>query len=136
MKKHFAALVAGVLLITSCGNQDRQLDNLISGVFPNLENGEVMVLPGAGCTSCITDAESSIDSLLKQKDFRIIFTEIKSAKLLKQRLKEKSIDWHNPNLFIDTADLYVSSTKHYNHLWAFPTTLIIKNKRVTKVEKR
>lgn len=135
MRKQLAILIVPFFLFIGCANKNNKLNDFISGAFPDLETGEVMVLPGAGCNSCISEAENSIDSLIKRKDFRIVFSQIESQKLLKQRLKAKNIDWHHPNVFLDTADVYLKSAAEYNDLWAFPTIITVKNNQITKVAK-
>lgn len=132
--KHYAILSFLVLLL-GCANRDDQLNDFISNTFPDLKSGEILVLPGSGCSGCISDAENSIDSLLKIQDYKIIFSRIQSLKTLKNRLAEKHISVNDPDIFLDTADLYVKNAEKYKEIWSYPTRIIIKDKSVIKVAK-
>jgi len=119
----------------ACRDKNHDLNEFIKKTFPDLERGEILIIPNSGCTNCISDAENSVDSLIKVKNFKVVFSQIQSLKALKYRLSQKKIDPTNQNIFIDTADLYINSSADFKELWPFPTKMIVKDKKVVKISK-
>ena len=63
-----------------------------------------LVIPGTGCSGCITFAEQFLkDNIQSHKNLKFILTKINSVKLLKAKL---GIDLRNPNLILDTLNQF------------------------------
>lgn len=135
MKIKYLIFSITILLIFSCQRNGGQLNEFILKTFPDIESGNILVLPGSGCSGCISDAENSIDSLLKTNNYKIIFCKIQSLKTLKNRLRDKKIRLDDPNILIDTADTYIKNSVKYKDFWSYPTHIIVKNKVITEITK-
>jgi len=83
--------------------KEKQLKELIDKLPQSYE--KVLVIPGSGCTGCISDAEKFVIRGMNnlQNQYLIIFTNINSLKLLKLRLGKKV---HNQdNIIFDSKNL-------------------------------
>ncbi|MBB6235540.1 hypothetical protein HDC90_000137 [Pedobacter sp. AK013] len=135
MKTKYLIFSIAFILILSCQRKNDQLNEFIINTFPDIESGNVLVLPGSGCSGCISDAENSIDSLLKTNNYKIIFCKIQSLKTLKNRLRDKRISFDDPNILIDTADNYIKNSVKYKDFWSYPTHIVVKNRVITEITK-
>lgn len=135
MKKILITSFFVTILSLGCKKKTDQLTDFLNNTFPRLENGEILVIPNSGCSGCISDAENTVDSLIKRKNFKIIFTQIQSLKALTYRLKSKNINLADSNIFIDSKNLYLKNSEKYNKLWGFPTRILIENKEVVSIFK-
>lgn len=124
-----------VFLFYGCtNNSNNKLEEFFSKKFPNFYSGEIIVIPGSGCTGCISDAERSLDSLLKIKNNRILFSQIKSIKILKNRLHNQNINPEDSKIYLDINNQYIEHTEKYSEFWSFPTKMTLNNGRVVKIE--
>lgn len=124
-----------LFLYVGCTTKDSDLNSFLNKTFPDLKEGEVLIIPGTGCSGCISDAEKSLDSLIRIKNHRIILSQIQSFKTLKNRFMEKNIDIRNKNVHVDTAEQFIKSSKSYSDLWAYPTRISIKNYKIVSIAK-
>ncbi|MEQ1554643.1 MAG: hypothetical protein ABL929_10715, partial [Ferruginibacter sp.] len=100
-----------VLLLGSCKRKDnlecikkfKQLDSL-----KNKDN--LYIIPGSGCTGCISDIETLALNNVTNPNKYFLFTKIKSVKLFKNRF---GIDFiKHKNVILDTANLFNYPTKY------------------------
>jgi hypothetical protein len=94
-----------VLLLGSCKSNDN-LESL--KVFKQLalsrNKDNIYVIPGSGCTGCISDIETLAINNVSDSNKYFLFTKIKSVKLFRNRF---GIDFINhKNVILDTADLF------------------------------
>ncbi len=94
-----------VLLLGSC----KPNDNLESiHVFKQLavleDKDDVYIIPGSGCTGCISDIETLAINNVNKPNKYFLFTKIKSVKLFRNRF---GVDFINhKNVILDTANLF------------------------------
>jgi hypothetical protein len=94
-----------VLLFGSCKSNDN-LESL--KVFKQLalskNKDNIYVIPGSGCTGCISDLETLAINNVSDSNKYFLFTKIESVKLFRNRF---GIDFINhKNVILDTADLF------------------------------
>ena len=82
----------------------------------NLDSTEIIILvPGSGCSGCITKAEHFM---------KFILTNIQSYKILRLKLGEEA--FHSPLLYLDKNNVWYN-TKNENNI--YPQVLFINNKK-------
>jgi hypothetical protein len=126
-----------VLLVTvnwSCNKTDEKLGSFLLEKFPLFANGTVIVIPGGGCTGCITSIERQVDSLAKVDTIRIVYTKVSSFKILNSQLREKGVLNH-PNIYVDSVNKYEEVAESYSDIWSFPTFIRLKDGRIKSVRK-
>jgi hypothetical protein len=104
-----------VLLLGSCKPKDnleslkffKQLDAL-----KNKDN--VYIIPGSGCTGCISDIETLAISKVKDSNKYFLFTKIKSVKLFRNRFGTDFIN--HKNVILDTTNLF-EYPNNYNDIY-------------------
>ncbi|MFA6072370.1 MAG: hypothetical protein WC810_27730, partial [Janthinobacterium sp.] len=109
-RKIAIALMIFTHMLCGCENKNDKLNAFISERFPTLKDGQILVIPNSGCTTCISEAENSIDSLIRTKNYRVIFTQVQSLKVLKYRLSKLDINLKNANIFVDANNDYIKSS--------------------------
>lgn len=119
----------------SCNNKNEPLKAFLDKKFPAFHNGTVIIIPGGGCTGCITSIERQADSLSKIDTIRLLYTRIKSIKLLKLQLNGMGIMWDARHIHIDSMNNYEKVTERYSDLWAYPTFIRLKNNKIELVSK-
>lgn len=132
--KGIVALLILVLCV-SCNTEKEPLKAFLENQYPAFHNGTVIVIPGGGCTGCITSIERQADSLSKIDTVRLLYTRIKSIKLLKLQLKEMGVSWDASHIHIDSMNNYEKVTEKYSDLWAYPTFIRLKNGKIESVAK-
>ena len=108
-------LLSIVLLLGSCESKDSlgSLD-LFKQLTSLKENDYVYIIPGSGCTGCISEIETYAMNNVKTSNNYFLFTKIKSVKLFKNRF---GIDFINhKNVILDTANLF-KYPNNYNDIY-------------------
>ena len=92
----------------------------------NLDSTEIIILvPGSGCSGCITKAEHFIAKYFnKLNKVKFILTNIQSYKILRLKLGEEA--FHSPLLYLDKNNVWYN-TKNENNI--YPQVLFINNKK-------
>lgn len=129
----FFLLVGGIFFI-SCNSSNRNMNLFIDNAFPTFENGTVIIVPGSGCTTCLSVFEKKLDSLVKLDSIRLIFTNIISKKLLYNRINEKGL-LGSSKIFIDSNNLYLKCSKELSEFWPYPTFIKIEKGKIEKISK-
>lgn len=82
---------------------------------------KVLVIPGAGCSGCVSGAEKFVKENIDRADeILIIFTAIPSQKMLKMKLE---IDLNQHNIYLDLENQFNSG----NVYSFYPTVFYLKN---------
>ena len=107
------AIVSFILL--SCSNKYE--DAIVRRVERFLEDNlsqydEVVIIPGAGCTGCISNAESFFLNNVSNDRILFVFTYFISQKSLYMRLGQENLA--RDNVLIDTDDRFYVSHYHDN----------------------
>jgi hypothetical protein len=107
MKKVIIIFVSFIVL--SCNNENKPISGGIQkGNFKNFlkqhqqdfeKYKKIMIIPGSGCTSCITDAETYYTKNYLDNFTLYIFTAIGDVKILKMKFAEDQIN--RKNILID-----------------------------------
>lgn len=123
------------LIQASCKDEKSPLTEFVNTAFPDLQNGLILVIPDAGCTGCITDAENSLNDFLKEDDNRVVFSEIQSVKTVKYRLKQISVNSEDAKVFVDSLNKFTKSTDEYKDLWGFPLHIQVENSKAVSINR-
>ncbi len=131
MKKILFSLIF-IILLGCISDRDKYIQNTLNELekVPNFSISKynyVVIIPGAGCSGCISEAESfflenSNDSIY------FVFTNIYSLKYLKLRTKNKI---NNSNVFIDKENKLLNSNIQEN---IYPIIFNLKNKSNIKYD--
>ena len=73
---------------------------------------EIVIIPGAGCTGCISNAENYFKNNVYNDRYMFIFTYFMSKKSLFMRLGQDNLV--RDNVLIDTSDLFYVPHNHDN----------------------
>lgn len=124
MKKYIFALI---LCFISCKKTDTYEDK-ISNKLESLDNFSfqnysfVIIIPGSGCTGCISEAESFFHENIDNENVFFIFTKINSVKNLRLRFGNL-LD--RINVLVDQKDsFYIRDT----NTSIYPVIIYIQNK--------
>jgi len=90
----------------------------------------IMILPESGCSGCISSAEKFVFENYKSNDLMIIFTGIRSKKLLQIRLNY--FDKIPSNIHFDEDNLYALDSKEEGSI--YPAIIYTENKKIKKIE--
>ncbi len=74
----------------------------------------VYIIPGSGCTGCISDIETLAMNNLNAPTKYFVFTKIKSVKLFRNRFGVEFIN--HKNVILDTTNLF-KYPKNYNDIY-------------------
>ncbi len=85
----------------------KQLDSL-------KDNDHIYIIPGSGCTGCISDIETLALNNVNDSNKYFFFTKIKSVKLFKNRFGIAFIN--HKNVILDTANLF-TYPNNYNDIY-------------------
>lgn len=122
------------LIACSCTNNssyERLLSSLLEKNIDLQDYSVVVIIPGAGCTGCISQAEDFFRQQMSREDHLFIFTNITSLKTLK--LKMENIDIENlDNTIIDKENLYDIQE---NQECIYPHIAIVENGRIKEVSR-
>lgn len=87
----------------------------------------LVVIPGSGCTGCISGAENYLKTNVdKSSRIKYILTNIQSLKILKLKIS-KAIA--SPNIYIDEDNLWYDAD---NRLSIYPLVLYLNKKQIIK----
>lgn len=92
-----------LIILNSCKTNSEFFND-----FPELngmlkDNSNIYVIPGSGCTGCISDMEQFALNNKGNNVNYFIFTRIKSVKLFKVKFSEI---WNSPNTIIDSLNKF------------------------------
>lgn len=96
-----------ILIVSSCKkNYKDTLQSIVDN--ENIENVEkyeaIVIIPGSGCTGCITNAENYFLQNCDNSSTLFVLTHISSLKELKLRLSQSNLD--RENVIIDKANKF------------------------------
>jgi hypothetical protein len=118
------------LLLGSCKPKDN-LESL--AVFKQLtalkDKDNIYIIPGSGCTGCISDIETLAINTVNNPNKYFLFTKIKSVKLFRNRFGSDFIN--HKNVILDTANLF----KYPNNYSDIYPLLLSKANGIFKVTK-
>lgn len=105
-------LILAIIFITTllcCNNEksyQQELSNIVSE-YPNEDLSQfdaIVIIPGSGCSGCITDAEHYFQKNIGNDRIKFVFTFITSKKLLTLLIGEDNINSHN--ILIDNNNTF------------------------------
>lgn len=132
--KRILIFVSLGILACSCANNasyEKVLSSLLEKNIDLKDYSAVVIIPGAGCTGCISQAEDFFRQEMWREDHLFIFTNITSLKTLK--LKMEGIDLENmDNTIIDKENLYDIQE---NQECIYPHIAIVENGRIKEVSR-
>lgn len=132
MKKYGILLI---FLLLSCtadkGNFAFYLSPINKYQNKIVKNGAIVLVPGGGCTGCITGMETFIDTnYLLYPNVVYVFTNIQSIKLLKLKLSSVMFE-SSDNIIVDlNNDFFNMADKNK----IYPSVLHLKNMHVQKID--
>lgn len=114
-----------VLLLGSCQPKDNLKSLELFKQLTSLKDKDnVYIIPGSGCTGCISDIETLAMNNVHNPNKYFLFTKIKSVKLFRNRF---GIDFiNNQNVILDTLNLF-KYPKGYSEIYP----LLLSNVRGT-----
>ena len=90
----------------------------------------IVIIPGTGCTGCITEAESFFINNYANEKIKFIFTNILSYKILRLKVGENRLN--RKNVLIDKANhFYLDNFEER----IYPVRIKIENMNVIKIER-
>ena len=99
-------LLFSLIELNSCRATTQQSDQLLE--FKQLEKiregSKVFIIPGSGCTGCITDIENTAIHNLNSDSLYFIFTRLTSFKLFRNRFGNTFIE--SKNVLLDTGNIF------------------------------
>ena len=114
MKIHYIFICILLVFSKSSCKSESEIDNQLKE-FKLLEkaknNSFVYVIPGAGCTGCISEAEKIATEKMNNDSFYFLFTRINSIKLFK--LKFPNLFKAN-NVIIDSQNIYIYTQQKFD----------------------
>ena len=116
MKPYFIILI--FLFLASCAVKEKTIvdfENKLSAIdkpiIQKKELSTVLIVPGAGCSGCVSNTENFIKKNISQlEQTLIIFTAIPSEKMLRMKL---GIELETENIYLDLDDVF-NSGKMYS----------------------
>jgi hypothetical protein len=107
-----------LLIITACNNSNnKELNNnsvilkknfinfLETEKYSHKEFEKIIVIPGSGCTGCISDAEKKFSENYKKSEILYIFTAIGDLKLFKLNFPKDAFNYRNT--IIDSNNIMI-----------------------------
>lgn len=97
--------ICTLLLLICQGCNIEKGENFINLIVPkNLEDSTlIFIIPGSGCSGCITSVEEEAFIHANEKRYFFVFTRIGSKKLFKQRFRSILLA---KNILIDSLNLF------------------------------
>lgn len=132
MIQRYIIIVIALCTFFSCSTEERKdkkyLSDHITFLIPTLGRcyNHVIIIPGSGCSGCITVAEDFLKNNYKNPEYLFILTNITSLKILSHKVGFNVINVKN--IIIDDRNEY----SHFN-LSVYPT-VINYNCRKSKIE--
>ncbi|MBC9911127.1 hypothetical protein [Chitinophaga varians] len=114
-------------------NQRNDLAGFINTAFPGQGQKTVIVIPGTGCGGCISGVEKEAMHLCNRGDVKIIFTGIRSLKILRTRVGDSIL--HHKNVFIDHDDQFYKVTNDRQDLWPYPVRVTVDGDKLLAISK-
>lgn len=132
----FLFFILSFSLFTSCSDRSEygqalseKVQILLADEISNYEY--VIVIPGSGCTGCITHAESFFVNHVIDKRYLFILTGIVSAKNLEQRFGRSGI-LRRDNVIVDYEGLYYLPV--YEEV-IYPMRFVVGKEGISKFER-
>lgn len=108
------SLVLSIFLTSSCQEikksekikPEKYLEDQIIELFNKNDKcfSDIIILPGTGCTGCITNAENFLKNNYQNNDYFFILTNITSLKLLNSKIGVNLTQ--NQNIYIDEENIF------------------------------
>lgn len=118
-----------LFICSSCNNQKEKYINSVRVELEKLDNqflnnySYVVIIPGSGCSGCITEAENFYIKNKENKKIFFVFTDILSIKSIKLKVGKDVIE--RENVFFDKKNAFLSND--YNEK-IYPLIFNIKEK--------
>lgn len=118
-----------LFIYSSCNNQKEKYINIVRIELEKLDDqllnnySYVVIIPGSGCSGCITEAENFYIKNKDSKKIFFVFTDILSIKSIKLKVGKDVIE--RENVFFDKNDAFLSND--YNEK-IYPLIFNIKEK--------
>lgn len=133
-KTDFFILLLFVFFCVCCKGKD-YYGEISSTIALNLKDSlmpydMIVVIPGSGCTGCISGAERFFIENVKNRRIKFILTYNYSKKNLALRLGKENIK--QPNVLIDNDNIFY--LKQYEEK-IYPIAITLKDGRIIKVDK-
>ncbi len=133
--KPLIIVVCSLLLLYSCNcffSYKDYIRNKIetSSDFDLKQYKAIIVIPGSGCTGCVTKAEALFRQRRYGRDTLFIFTDIRTIKGLKTKMPGIDI-FNQNNAYIDSANVYYG--EYVDNI--YPLIVDIDSGKINKVSK-
>ncbi|NSL89244.1 hypothetical protein ECE50_020550 [Chitinophaga sp. Mgbs1] len=136
MKSLYILLLPVAMLACNSRQHKEPEDKLaafINTAFPGDGQKNVIVIPGTGCGGCITGVEKEVVNLCRKGDVKVIFTGIRSLKILKSRIGDSVL--HHKNVYVDQEDKFYKVTTDKQDLWPYPVRVTVDGDKLTGISK-
>jgi len=110
-------LLLCLLVVMGCHSQEKKHEvNITKESFESvmkanninpMDYKNIIVIPGSGCTGCISEAETYFKQHAKDKENLFVFTAIGDVKILKMKFKDDNV--FGDNVFIDERNELVDN---------------------------
>lgn len=117
-KVNLIIYIAILFIYSSCNNQKENYINSVRIELKKLDDllldkySYVVIIPGSGCSGCITEAESFYMRNKENKNIFFVFTDILSIKSIKLKVGKDVIE--RKNVFFDKNDVFLSNDYNEN----------------------
>lgn len=118
-----------ISIITSCGIERKTKAELARKLNIFLDNSQlksldaVIILPGEGCSGCISSTEQFVKNLQQSDKIHVIFTAVRSKKILRLKL---NLDLNEPFYHIDDESI-LNQDRSYT---IYPTVVLLEDGQV------
>ena len=121
-----------IILFAACSENDykTELTKVLKNNIEDLLNYDlIVVMPGSGCTGCITVAEDMFQNNVSNERYLFVFTHNISQKNLK--IKLGSDNFTKPNVIIDKDNRFY--LKNYEER-IYPLAIVLNKGKIVKVD--
>ena len=129
----FLLIVVCCLTYSGCDKHKNYTDAITATIETHIDDAElfdmIVILPGSGCTGCISGAERFFIEHCMNDNIKFILTHHKSKKNLYLRLGKDRVD--RPNIWIDDDNLFY--LQNYEER-IYPIGVILEQGQVRKVD--
>lgn len=128
----FILAIAALIALCSCTQSyEKKLGQALNNSSRSFKDYEKIVLiPGAGCTGCITIAEQYYREHRNDGSILFIFTDITSVKNLRFRLEEETLDKKNIILDLDNNFFFPDYDESI-----YPYSISLKNGDIERIKR-
>ncbi len=122
-------LLFAVMVMNSCKTTIEKNELTEFTQLKNIKNGtKVFIIPGSGCTGCISDVENYAINNKNSDTLYFIFTRLKSVKLFRNRFGNSFVE--SKNIILDTGNTYQYKD---NKMDIYPVMYKMENEKIILV---